>query len=264
MNKFYMIPNSKDLSFYDDDIILPLKDYSIGFDVYFEAKKIESIAKTRNVSVIINIFLHREKIESIKSIIKLMPSVKYFFVEDLGLLNIIDKSKCVLFQNHIINNYSSISYYKEIGIDNVVVSNELTLQELEEIRSKTTSNLFYFLINRNTLMYSKRKLISSYNDYKGKSDAHLRKELEERVSKRRLIIKEENNSTVIFDANLFSANEVMDDLDGFNFIVNFNNLSDKEFKYVMKYYKDKNLGDYISIDNYFLKNKIVYKVGDVK
>ena len=33
MNDFYVIPNNKDVIF--NNLILPLKDYSIGFDVYY-------------------------------------------------------------------------------------------------------------------------------------------------------------------------------------------------------------------------------------
>ena len=62
--------------------------------------------------------------------------------------------------SHIINNYSSINYFNELGLSNVVVNNELTKEELIEIRNNTNSNLFYFLINRNTLMYSKRPLLN--------------------------------------------------------------------------------------------------------
>ncbi len=261
MNKFYMIPNSKDLSKFKEELILPLEGYSIGYDVYFNSDEIESIAKTREVNVMINAFLHKEKIESIRSEIEKLNSVKFFFIEDLGLTNIIDKNRIVLYQNHIINNYSGIDYFKSLGIENIVVSNELTINELKEIRDNTTSNLFYFLVNRNALMYSKRGLVSAYYEYKGK-DGGRQKEIVENVSKKHLIIKEENGCTTIYDKNIFSANELMDKFENFNFIVNLSNMSDDEAKVVIEHYKDKNLSDYISVDNYFIRNKIGYKVGE--
>ena len=143
MNEFYMIPNSKDLDKFQENLILPLEGYSIGFDVYFTCEEIILYSSKRNVSVIINSFLHKKEIDKISSLINSMSSVKYFFVEDLGLTNLIDKSKLVLFQNHIINNYFSVNYFKELNISNVVVSNELTTEELETISAKSQSNLFY-------------------------------------------------------------------------------------------------------------------------
>ena len=262
MNKFYMIPNSKDLNKFKEELILPLEGYSIGYDTYFNVQEIIEISKNRVVNVVINKFLHKEALKSVKEEIGKLSCVNFFFCEDLGLANIIDRKRVVIFQNHIVNNYSSVNYFSSIGLNNIVISNELVIEELKEIRDKTSSNLFYFLINRNALMYSKRGLISCFYDYKGKKDGERNKEIIENVSKKHLIIKEEAGSTIIFDKNIFSANPYINEFDGFNFIVNFSNLNDGETKHVLEHYKDENLGNYISIENYFLLNKIGYKVGD--
>lgn len=263
MNKYYMIPNSKNLNKFTQELILPLEEYSIGFDVYFTCEEIEKIAKTREVNVIINSFLHKDKLKNIEDILKRMPSVKYFFIEDLGLINIIEKERIVVNQSHIINNYRSVNYFKSLNINNIVLSNELTIEELNVIEKNTSSNLFLFLISRNSFMYSKRHLVSSYYEYKGISGSKI-KEIEENVSKKHLIIKEEDGGTIIFDKNIFSANEFIDELNNFNFIINFSNMNEEETDIILNHYKDKNLGDYIVIDNYFSKNKIGYKVGEVK
>ena len=55
MNDFYVIPNNKDVVF--NNLILPLKDYSIGFDVYYTVSEINSLSRKLNISVIINKFL---------------------------------------------------------------------------------------------------------------------------------------------------------------------------------------------------------------
>lgn len=257
-----MIPNSYDLSMFKEDIILPLKGYSVGFDVYFDSEEIEKIANKRNVSVLINSFLHKNEIENIKQELEKMPSVKYFFVEDLGLTNIIDRNLIVLFQNHMVSNYESINYFNSIDLKNIVISNELTIDEIDEIKKKTNSNLFYFFINRNMLMYSKRGLISSYNEYKGKELTDGKKEIIENVSKKSLLIKEEDGVTTIFDKNIFSANSYLKELNGLNFIVNFSNMDENETKIILENYDKENLSDYINCDNYFLLNKIIYKVGE--
>ena len=262
MNNYYMIPNSKDVSLFKEELILPLESYSIGFDVYFNYEEIKEISKKREVSVIINRLLHKKDLDLLLSFISKMDFVHYFFVEDLGLLNILDREKVVLFQNHILCNYDSVNYYYDMGVKNVVVSNELVLEELETIREKTKSNLFYFLINKNTLMYSRRKLISAYNDYKGIKESKVNTIIE-RVSRDKLLIKEEESGTVILDSKVFSANKEISKLSGFSFIINFSNLSSFESEMVMNHYKDENLCDFLDVDNYFLYNKIGYKVGDL-
>ena len=41
-------------------------------------------------------------------------------------------------------------------------------------------------------------------------------------------------------------------------------MNEFETNIILEHYKDVNLKDYIEIDNYFSKNKIGYKVGDIK
>lgn len=263
MNKFYMIPNTKEIDKFNEELILPLEDASVGFDVYFSLEEIKEISKSRTVNVIINSFLHKSLLETVSEKVKTMDYVNLFFVEDLGLTNIIDKKRVVLFQNHIINNYDSINSFKDIGIESIVISNELTLEEIKTIIDKTTSNLFYFLVNRNMLMYSKRKLVSSFYEHKEQRVSGKKQAIIEKVSKKPLIIKEENDITCIFDSSIFSANEYLNYFDNFNFIINFSNLSDEESDIVRKYYNSLELKNHINcLDNYFLLNKIIYKVGE--
>ena len=261
MSKFYMIPNTKELNKFTENIILPLEDYSIGFSRYFCVREIKDICKTREVSIIINKLLHKNDIENIKTILKNLKNVKYFFISDLGLINLIEKEKIILYQNHIIINYDSINYYKELGMNNIVLSNELTIEELKEIRTNTTSELFLFLINHNDLMYSKRKLISSFNDYKG-TTYQKTNTIIEKVSKKELIINEEQSGTLIFDSHIYSANEVIDELEDFNLIINFSHMTEEETRTILNHYKNQNLSEHIETENYFLHNKIGYKVGE--
>ena len=120
MNDFYVIPNNKDVVF--NNLILPLKDYSIGFDVYYTVSEINSLSKKLNISVIINKFLHKEDIKNIINIINELEidNIKYIFVEDLGLVSLLDNNKVVVSQNHIINNYDSINYFKSLGYSNII------------------------------------------------------------------------------------------------------------------------------------------------
>ena len=65
--KFLIIPNSKDLKLLSDfnSFILPLKDYSIGYNVYYELDEINKLASDHNIYVIMNKLLHK-KISNLK------------------------------------------------------------------------------------------------------------------------------------------------------------------------------------------------------
>ena len=263
MNDFYVIPNNKDVVF--NNLILPLKDYSIGFDVYYTVSEINSLSRKLNISVIINKFLHKEDIKNITNIINELEidNIKYIFVEDLGLVSLLDNDKVVVSQNHIINNYDSINYFKSLGYSNILVNNDLTINELEEIISKTSSNLFMYFISKNNLMYSKRRLLTAFSNYKN-SDILKKEVITEKVSNHKLIIKEEKCGTCIFNKRIFAGNKYMSELSSVNKIVNLSNMDEFETKTILKYMDKVNLSDYIEIDNYFLDNVIPYKVGDIK
>lgn len=263
MNDFYVIPNNKDVIF--NNLILPLKDYSIGFDVYYTVSEINSLSKKLNISVIINKFLHKEDIKNIINIINELEidNIKYIFVEDLGLVSLLDNNKVVVSQNHIINNYDSINYFKSLGYSNILVNNDLTINELKEIISKTSSNLFMYFISKNNLMYSKRRLLTAFSNYKN-SDISKKEVITEKVSNHKLIIKEEKCGTCIFNKRIFAGNKYISELSSVNKIVNLSNMDEFETKTILKYMDKVNLSDYIEIDDYFLDNVIPYKVGDIK
>lgn len=263
MNDFYVIPNNKDVIF--NNLILPLKDYSIGFDVYYTVSEINSLSRKLNISVIINKFLHKEDIKNIINIINELEidNIKYIFVEDLGLVSLLDNDKVVVSQNHIINNYDSINYFKSLGYSNILVNNDLTINELEEIISKTSSNLFMYFISKNNLMYSKRRLLTAFSNYKN-SDISKKEVITEKVSNHKLIIKEEKCGTCIFNKRIFAGNKYISELSSVNKIVNLSNMDEFETKTILKYMDKVNLSDYKEIDDYFLDNVIPYKVGDIK
>lgn len=114
--EFIIIPNSKRLSsFKVNKFILPLEDYSIGFDVYFDAKEINRISEKYDVIVIMNKFLHR-KIDDFRKIYNSFNSKIKFMIEDIGLNDVIDKDRIILYENHILSNYRAINYLKKLVI----------------------------------------------------------------------------------------------------------------------------------------------------
>lgn len=260
MNNFYIIPNNKDILL--DNLILPLEDYSIGFDVYYKVEEINKLSEKYNISVIINKFMHKTDIENIGGILNKLINIKYFFIEDLGLTYFIPKEKVVISQNHIINNYDSINYFKELGFTSVLINNDLTIEEIKEIISNTSSNLFMYFISKNNLMYSKRHLISAFSDYKN-NVLDNKKEISEKVSNYKLLIKEEECGTCIFNSKIFSANKYLDDLTSINKIINLSNINKEETNIILNNFKSKELNKLLEVDNYFLENKIAYKVGDL-
>ncbi len=86
--EFIIIPRSKELKLYEqynfNTFMLPLNNYSIGFDAYFNIDEINEYSKKYNIYVIINKFLHNQIYEFKKIYNKFNNNIK-FVIEDIGL-----------------------------------------------------------------------------------------------------------------------------------------------------------------------------------
>ena len=162
--EFIILPKRKELKLYEEygfnTFILPLKDYSIGFNVYFDIDEINKIAKCNAVYVIMNRLLHKQVYDFDLS--KFNDNIK-FIVEDIGLLSFIPKKRIILYEHHILSNYKAVNYLNTLGINSVVINNDLTIDELMKINNECKSNIFYFYVSKNTLMYPRRALVSNFN-----------------------------------------------------------------------------------------------------
>ena len=87
--KYLIIPNKKELKLFSNfnTFILPLKDYSIGYDVYFDIDEINGYSNKYTIYVIMNKFLHNN-IYSFKDIYNKFNKNIKFIVEDIGLTEI--------------------------------------------------------------------------------------------------------------------------------------------------------------------------------
>lgn len=259
-----VIPGNIDFNIYEEknikSFILPLEGYSIGFDKYYSIDEINNLSLKYNIYVIMNKFLHK-KIENVKDIIDKFNSNIKFIIEDIGLLNIIDRKRIILYENHIISNYKAINYLDNLGINSVVVNNDLTINELKEISDKTNSNLYYFYIAKNMIMYSRRNLVSNYNKHFNLEDTN-KYLLEEKVSHKKLEIKEEDGSVVRYN-KIFCASKYINELTKYNFIIDFSNINEEDTLLILDNLNNKDLCNLIDSDYYFLENDIKYKVGDL-
>ncbi len=263
--RYLIIPKTKELKLYEEynfnTFILPLKDYSIGFDVYYDIDEINNYSNKHEIYVIINKFLHRQ-IDEFKKIYNRFNNSIKFIIEDIGLTEIIDKDRIVMYENHILSNYKAINFLSELGYKNVVINNDLTINEIKEIKNKTNSNIYYFYVAKNQLMYSRRPLVSDYNKYYNLENKDNYK-LIEQVSKKELNIKEEKDGSIVTYNHIFCASKYLNELNDLYLIINFSGIDSTSEKMILENYDNEKLYDLIDSDYYFLEHDIKYKVGDL-
>ncbi len=266
--KFLIIPRSKNLEEYTNkgfsSFILPLINYSVGYETYFNIGEINNLSEKYNIYILMNKLLHMS-INEFRKEYKLFNKNIMFICEDIGLTDIIDKKRIILYENHIESNYKSINFLNSIGYNNIVLNNDLTIDEINEIRKGTKSKLYFFLITRNILFYSRRLLVSNYKNNYGINTKEKKYNLSEKVSNVLFEINEEEDSSVIRNSKLFSGNKYIDDLLKLDYlIIDTNSMSDLELKVTLEHYNDNELINILDTDYYFLENDIKYKVGDIK
>lgn len=265
--EFLIIPNTHDLKLYEDynfnSFVLPLEGYSIGYNTYFTLDEINNLSNSHTIYVIMNKLLHMH-IYDFKEIYPKFNSNIKFIVEDIGLSNIIDKDRLVLYENHILSNYKAINYLYDLDIKNVVINNDLTIDEIKEIVKNTKSNIYYHYIAKNIIMYSRRNLVTNFNTYYNISDDVDSYLLNEKVSKTTLEIKEERDGSIVRFHKIFCASKYLNDLDKVYKIIDLTDIDSVPTKMILEEINNTKLCDLIDSDYYFLENPIKYKVGDLK
>ena len=219
--------------------LVPLKDFCVGYDT-IDVNNINKIDV--NYYLLVNRIMTFKDLEKLRSILNNI-NLKYLkgvFFEDLGVLE---------------TNYLSINGFLDKGIDSVVVSNEITKEEVEIILDNVSENVVIPVLGYNQIMYSRRNLITNYNkEYN--LNTSLNNKITEQITKKQLPILEQEYGTVIFDENIYNNLELLKNTKNVKFyLINSTFLTKED---IISYLNSNSLNN-----NGFLTRKTIYKIGDI-
>ena len=279
--KLIIEPSTKDDLYLDyvDGIILSLKDYSIGSNVYYDLDEIKEIVKTTNKEIFINMNnnIMNNEIEELKTILKELDklNIKGIFFYDIAILQLKRELKLnvdlIWNQTHMVNNYKTCDYYYSKGVKYALLGKEITLEEILEIINKSKITSMVEVVSIPNIAFSKRLLLTNYYKDLGK-DIKYELDIEEKVTNDKYLVKEEDKGTSFFQEKIINGTSIIKELYDNNceyIIMREFNIDDfkeliidtKEYidnkcknkEYINKY---KKLGDNT---NFFFK-KTIYKV----
>lgn len=279
--KLIIEPSTKDDLYLDyvDGIILSLKDYSIGSNVYYDLDEIKEIVKNTNKEIFINMNnnIMNNEIEELKTILKELDklNIKGIFFYDIAILQLKRELKLnvdlIWNQTHMVNNYKTCDYYYSKGVKYALLGKEITLEEILEIINKSKITSMVEVVSIPNIAFSKRLLLTNYYKDLGK-DIKYELDIEEKVTKDKYLVKEEDKGTSFFQEKIINGTSIIKELYDNNceyIIMREFNIDDfkeliidtKEYidnkcknkEYINKY---KKLGDNT---NFFFK-KTIYKV----
>lgn len=132
---------------------------------YCRDKKVKSY-------VTVNIFAHNRDLRKIAKHLELLASLQPdgLIISDLGVFKLA-KQIAPSIPIHIstqanITNYESALFYEDLGVKRLILSRELTLKELEQIRKKLSIELEIFAHGAICISYSGRCYLSSFLNYR--------------------------------------------------------------------------------------------------
>ena len=219
--KLIIEPCTKDNLYLDivDGIILSLKDYSVGSNVYYDLEEIIIITNSTNKEIFININnnIMNNEIDSLKEILKELDNIniKGIFFYDIALLQLKKELKLnidlIWSQTHMVNNYKTCDYYYSKGVKYALLGKEITLKEILEIINKSKITPMVEVVSIPNIAFSKRKLLTNfYNDLN--KDINYKIEVEEKVTKEKYLVKEESKGTSFYQNKIMNGTPIIKEL----------------------------------------------------
>ena len=173
--KLILIPNSIDniLNLHNkvDGFILPIKDLSVNYNYYIDINELDDIMpklKDKDVFISLNKNMHNKDLKILKeTLLKLEKyDIKGIIYYDVALVNMKKelnlKNDLVWGAEHLVNNYGTINYWHQEGVNYAYLSSEITKNEILEIKKNTNSKLMMNIFGYVPIFTSKRNLVNNY------------------------------------------------------------------------------------------------------
>ena len=261
------INDVKELSYEADGYILGIDKYSFLFGKTFnidEIKKIKDDLKKKEIFVSFNRVIFNSELEDYKKKLKKVDSlgISGIIVGDIAALTYDIKTNVILDQMHLNNSFYAINHYYNNGVYGTVLTNDITLSEINDIKKNTKSVLFKQVFGYPHLSTSKRRLISNYKEYFNINDTSSIYEISEKNSNNIYKIIEDNFGTHILGDKVL--NLLSFDIDVDYKIVDGFMLGDvkKVLEIFMNNKKDKNdwINDTYNANYGFINKETIYRV----
>ena len=192
-----------------DALMIGLEDYTTYLDVTFSLSEIKRMLsnKSKEVYVLINRIIEQDEIDNAKSILKelaLLP-IDGIVIMDMGLLQIAKEEqildKIVFSPSTYLTNKDSASYLSSLGVKRLVLSKEISLNNIFEIKNNVNSEIEITMYGYRNIFYSKRHIKTLYRE---NYDLGEFKYIKEEKREDLFPIEETNRGTFVFSSRPLS------------------------------------------------------------
>lgn len=265
------VNNYNDLKYPSDGFILGVLDYSFLFSKTFSVKEIKQIIKEnkdKEIFAELNYIVPNSKIDEYKNVLKSLDKLglKGIIVGDIAALTYNLETPIILNQLHLNNSSLTINHYYKNGVAGFILTNDITIDEINTIRKNTKAILFKEVFTLPHLSTSLRKLVSNYKNYFDIDSNSKNYYICENKKNTYYSVIEDSYGTHILGSKVLNLFDELDYLDVNYIILNNYMLDNEKFKKVLDIFinNDKEKSFYIKnefdTDKGFINKKTIYKV----
>ena len=280
MTKIITIPSSleqlKDIINDCDGIIIGLKDMSVNMPCYFSLIEIIEINKllkenNKELFVSLNKNMHNKDLEYLKEVLTELEKldINGILYYDISLVNLKQELNLnidlVFSQEHATTNYATINYWYNMGANYTYLSNEITLNEILEIKNNTKCKLMVQVLGYIPMFVSERKLINNYLKYFNLNDNSKKYYLEKENKIYNVV--ENKDATILYSNSILNGIKELNILKENNVeyaILNSFQIEESIFKHILiniNTIEDKEIDELLkNTTKGFLYTETVYKV----
>ena len=256
-----------------DGLILPLENFSVDYFKYYSISFIKEYKKTTNklCFVVINKMIFNNELDSLLDILKELEKIAVdgVFFYDLAVLSLVKENSLnlnlIYNATHMVTNSDTINLYYDFGVKGAYLSNEITKDEILNIRNNTKSDLFILLLGNPVVAMSRRSLLTSYFVNKNKSKEDIIT-IKEPKSGQEFLVKEDSNGTTFFYNKCLNLSNVYKELvvSNINYGIieqgNFDNNQYKELINSFVNFDKRKIDELAGHNRGFLYRETIYKV----
>ena len=256
--------------------IFGLKNYSSGYNNEITIDDIKEIREfySGELYIAINKNIFNRELDELESIMTELEelNISGILFYDIAVLSIRNRLglsiPLVWNQTHMVTNYNTCNYYYDKGCEFGVISSEITLDEINEIKKNTNMKLFLNILGYQIMGYSRRHLLDNYfksTDTKRDNNTYIIKNNNEDY-----IIQEEENGNALYYGKPLNGSVIANHVDVDYLILNDNNFEKETFIKTFILYKKlvdtkddsitKEIDDLVGDNRGFFFTKTIYKV----
>lgn len=163
------INKEEELTYPADGYVLGINDFCKMFGKTFDVEEIKRIKNNvkKEIYVSFNRVIFNDELDNYKRLLLKIDEIGIdgIIIGDIAPLTYNLKTNIILDQMHLNNSYYSINHYHNNGVFGVVLTNDITKDEINDISKNTKCALFKQAFGYPHLSTSKRHLVTNYLEY---------------------------------------------------------------------------------------------------